>query len=175
MATSRDFVEALLSPQRNSAIPEESDLFGFLIGDWELDAVLYDAKGQTRRRKGELHAVWVLEGRAIQDLFIFPRRADRNGPVPDDRYATTIRTFDQFRNAWHIAFINPAAPETSAQLLARREGQYIVMEGELAGGTAIRWRIDSITETTYHYIAERATAGGGWHRYLELFGKRSGL
>lgn len=174
MAIPSHFIEALLSPHRNLAIPNESDLFGFLVGEWELDAVLYDPSGQTRHRKGELHAAWVLEGRAIQDLFIFPRRADRNNPVSDDRYATTIRTFDPPRNAWRIDFINPAAPDTSAQLMARRQGTDIVMEGKLAGGTAIRWQIDSITPTTYHYFAERSTGAGEWKRYLELFGRRPG-
>src|SRR5262249_46688944 len=105
------------------------DIFGFLIGSWDLTAVLYDAEGRTQRSRGEIHASWVLEGRAIQDLFIFPRRAL---PARGDRYATTIRTYDRMLNAWRVNFINPAADETSAQLIARRHGQGIEMEGKLS-------------------------------------------
>lgn len=174
--TVQDFLSALVSPGRSPEIPETADIFGFLIGSWEMEAVLYAPDGQTQRSKGELHAAWVLEGRAIQDLFIFPRRADRRSHVPEqgDRYATTIRTYDHTRSGWNVEFINPAAPETSARLLAHREGQDITMEGELAGGVRIRWRYESITPDSFHYFAERATGDRTWRRYLGLFGRRSG-
>ena len=76
------FLDALPFPERAPELPEADDIFGFLIGSWEMDAILYSANGQTQRTKGELHASWVLEGRAIQDLFIFPCRADRAHGVP---------------------------------------------------------------------------------------------
>ena len=56
-----------------------------------------------------------MKERATQDLFIFPRRADRplGTAVGDDRYATTIRTYDRRMDAWRVNFINPAADEAS--------------------------------------------------------------
>ncbi len=119
MAIPKHFLDALPFSQRAPDIAEADDIFGFLIGSWELDAVLHNADGQRQRSKGEVHATWVLEGRAIQDLFIFPRRADRPSGVParGDRYATTIRTFDRTLGAWRVHFINPADEETSAQLI----------------------------------------------------------
>src|SRR4051794_31732851 len=127
MTTHQTFLDALVFSRRAAELADVDNLFEFLIGSWDLEAVLHDQAGQTQRRRGELHAVWVLEGRAIQDLFIFPRRADRasGGPAQGDRYATTIRTFDRMREAWRVDFINPAASETSAQLMARRRGQDI--------------------------------------------------
>jgi hypothetical protein len=77
MTISQGFLDALVSPRRSPELSDADDIFGFLIGSWDLEAVLYDPKGQTQRSRGELHASWMLEGRAIQDLFIFPRRADR--------------------------------------------------------------------------------------------------
>jgi hypothetical protein len=117
----------------------------------------------------------VLEGRAIQDLFIFPRRADRSTGLParGDRYATTVRTFDRTLGAWRVNFINPADNETSAQLVARRCGPDILMEGKLSDSTPIRWRYESITPTSFHYTAEKLHSDGSWQLYLELFGNRS--
>lgn len=171
---SKPFVEALVASRRSPSIADADDLFGFLLGSWDLNAVLYDASGHATSSRGELHVAWVLEGRAIQDLFIFPRRADRVSGVPahGDRYATTLRTLDREQQAWRVAFINPADPETSAQLLARRRGHDIVMEGQLANGTAIRWRYQAITSISFHYSAENLSEGA-WHLYLELFGKRA--
>lgn len=175
MKVSNVFFDALVSSARAPELADVDDLFGFLIGSWDLDAVLHDPKGQTQRSKGELHAAWVLEGRAIQDLFIFPRRSDRAAALParGDRYATTIRTYHRALRAWRVDFINPAAPETSAQLTARRREQAIEMEGKLAGGVSIRWRYQSITATSFHYSAEKSGGDGAhWQLYLELFGSR---
>src|SRR5690348_17334155 len=77
MKASNVFFDALVSSARAPELADVDDLFGFLIGSWDLEAVLHDPTGQTQRSRGELHAAWVLEGRAIQDLFIFPRRSDR--------------------------------------------------------------------------------------------------
>lgn len=156
----RNFVEALVASHRSPELDDADDLFDFLIGHWDLDAVLYGADGQPQRSKGEIHAAWVLEGRAIQDLFIFP-----------SRYSTTIRTYDRALHAWHVRFINPMADDTSAELIARRNGANIEMEGKLAGGIPIRWRYDSMTPTSFHYTAEKL--GTSWHLYLELFGRRA--
>jgi hypothetical protein len=166
------FLEALTSSHR----ADVDDIFGWLIGSWEVEAVLHDGMGGVEKRRGEVHASWVLEGRAIQDLFIFPSRADRASALPasGDRYATTIRTYDRTLGVWRVNFINPAADETSAQLIARREGNQIVMEGRLSNGTSIRWQYVTRTSTSFHYQAERlASDGKSWVLYLELFGRRS--
>lgn len=139
-------------------------------------AVLHDADGREHRDRGEMHISWVLEGRAMQDLFIIPPRAGRSKGTParGDRYGTTIRTFDRKLNAWRVNFINPADDETSAELIARREGQGIMMEGKLRGGATIRWRYHTITPMAFHYTAEKLKSDdNSWHLYLELFGKRS--
>lgn len=176
MTAPRSFLDALVSSQRAPELVDADDIFGFLIGSWDIEAVLHDPDGRTQRIKGEIHASWVLEGRAIQDLFIFPRRTDRASGVPaqGDRYATTIRTYDRALQAWRVTFINPAADETSAQLIACRRGQGIEMEGQLAGGTRIRWRYQSVTPTSFQYSAEKLGSDGkSWQLYLELFGTRA--
>lgn len=176
MTTQQRFLDALVSPQQAPDLADADDIFGFLIGSWDVEAVLHDANGRTQKRTGEVHASWVLEGRAMQDLFIFPRRADRasGSPAAGDRYATTIKTYDRTLNAWRLNFINPAADETSAQLIARRGGPGIEMEGKLSGGTPIRWQYVSITPTSFHYRAEKLGSDGkSWQLYLELFGTRS--
>ena len=108
-------------------------------------------KRSRAKNKGEVHASWVLEGRAIQDLFIFPGRADRHTRLPaqGDRYATTIRTYDRGLKAWRVNIINPATYETSANLIARRQGDGIEMEGRLDDETPIRWRYEKITPTSF--------------------------
>lgn len=177
MTMAQIFTEALLASQRAPEIPETEDLFGWLVGSWEIEASLHGEDGHIEQRRGEVHASWVLEGRAIQDLFIFPSRQERQAGAasPGDRYATTIRTFDNFLGAWHVSFINPAAEETNAQLIARRDGDGILMEGRLSDQTPVRWRYGGVTANAFHYSAEKWNSDGtAWEIYLELSGKRSG-
>src|SRR5262249_41350662 len=105
------FLDALIATQRAPELADVDDLFDFLIGSWDLEAVLYDANGLTQKGSGGRRVAWVREGRAIQDLSIYPRRADRARGVPaqGDRSATTIRTYDGTLGAWGVEFINPAA------------------------------------------------------------------
>jgi len=176
MPIPHQFLDALVCDRRAPEFAEVDDIFGWMIGSWEMDAVVHNAGGHNHEVKGEMHASWVLEGRAIQDLFIFPRRADRHSGIPlqDDRYGTTIRTYDKKLKAWRVNFINPASDETSAQLLARRNGNCIDMQGHLSDGTPVRWRYESFTASSFHYVAEKLQQDGkSWRLYLELFGKRS--
>lgn len=176
MRSPEAFLDALAAKRRSPELDDIDDIFGFLIGSWDIEAVLHGPDGQTRRVQGEIHASWVLEGRAIQDLFIFPRPADRlaDAPASSDRYATTIRTYDRQHGAWRVVFINPAAAETNAELIARRDGNGIAMEGNLADRTPIRWRYEDVTERSFRYSARRLGSDGRtWHLYLELFGNRA--
>lgn len=176
MSVPQEFLNALTSSERAPELADVDDIFGWMVGSWEVDAVLHDSNGQTHETKGEVHASWVLEGRAIQDLFIYPRRADRHTgrPTKGDRYATTIKTYDPKLRSWMATFINPASQETNAQLTARRVGNDIEMEGKLSDGTPVRWRYQKITATSFHYRAERLQSDGkSWQLYLELFGRRS--
>lgn len=176
MPITHEFPEALVSPERSPELAGVDDIFGSVIGSWDLEAEVHYPDGHTQKTKGELHASWVLEGRAIQDLFIYPRRADRSKGVPShgDRYGTTIRTFDRKLNAWRVEFINPADDETSGELLARRRDHGIVMDGKLRNGTLIRWSYPTISPSSFHYVAEQMNPEDkSWRVYLELFGTRA--
>ena len=73
------------------------DLYGWLIGSWALDVTRFLPDGSTRKRPGEWHFGWVLEGRAIQDVWVVPPRgAQRSGDAAANInvYGTTLRVYD---------------------------------------------------------------------------------
>src|SRR5712691_7726186 len=99
---------ALAAPGRSTEIPESCDIYGWLIGSWELDVLHYRVDVRERHLKGEVHFARVLEGRAVQDVWIMPPRAERSGP-PDrtcNMYGTTLRLWDPALQAWRITWIN---------------------------------------------------------------------
>src|SRR6266849_2213159 len=69
----------LTAAGRSPEIPEAHDLYGWLTGSWDLDVRHYWVDVSARGLKAEVHAAWVLEGRAVQDVWIMPRRSDRIG------------------------------------------------------------------------------------------------
>ena len=74
-----DFQSRLAAPGRSPEIPASADVYGWLCGSWELDVIHYraiDVRGRGMR--GEVHAGWVLEGRAVQDVWIMPRVSERS-------------------------------------------------------------------------------------------------
>src|SRR5215470_9511651 len=108
------------------------DLYGWLIGSWDLDVTGHLPDGKTRRRPGEWHFGWILEGRAIQDVWIVPprgpaRAGDAAGNV--NVYGMTVRTYDPRIDAWHIQWTDPVT-QSYFTMIGRRQGADIVQLGQ---------------------------------------------
>src|SRR5688500_14455221 len=130
---------ALAASGRSPEIPESADAYGWLIGSWELDVIGYDDDGNVTHSTGEAHFAWVLEGRAVQDIFINPRRSDRGPASPKfaNWYGTTIRIYDPSIQAWRVKWYNPHAGNR-AELIGRRSDKVIMQEGKFPDRTANR-------------------------------------
>ena len=87
------FHAVLAASGRSPTIPDSMDVYGWLVGSWELEVVRYWGVAVAGRGlRGEVHVGWVLEGRAIQDVWIMPRRSDRTGSeAAQNMYGTTLR------------------------------------------------------------------------------------
>jgi hypothetical protein len=174
--TIEPFVEILAPTSRLPGMYHEDDLYGPLIGSWELDLVAYPDDGNTTRSTGEAHFAWVLEGRAIQDVFINPQLSDRtpNSPKFGNWYGTTFRFFDPTIRAWRVFWFNPD-DGVRAELVGRRSGNDIVQEGHFPDGTPIRWTFSEITPDTCHWRGERLEPNGKtWRLQVEFHAQRIG-
>lgn len=147
---------------RSPEIPESQDVYGWLVGSWELDVVRYRAVDvRSQRMKGEAHFGWVLEGRAIQDVWIMPRISDRtpDSDHTNNMYGTTLRVWDPEIQAWRIRWMNPVRGHEERQT-GRRVGNEIVQVGARLDGTPTRWRFTEITRDSFHWIGEVLQADG---------------
>jgi hypothetical protein len=88
-----DFTAMLSASVRSPEIPESADAYGWLVGSWELDCLHY--RGVPVSIQGEAHFGWVLEGRAVQDVWIMPRASDRTdvSDKSNNMYGTTFRVW----------------------------------------------------------------------------------
>ena len=105
------FLAALGSEGPPADRSKDMGLYGRLIGSWDMDTVRHLDDGTIERSTGEIHFGWVLEGRAIQDIWIRPRR-----PAPSTMCGTTLRIFDPGIGGWHIIWSDPLNQDYSRQI-----------------------------------------------------------
>ncbi|HET7433459.1 MAG TPA: hypothetical protein VFN10_01965 [Thermoanaerobaculia bacterium] len=159
-------MERLAASGRAPEIPEEHDIYGWLEGAWELDVLRYGQDVRELHVKGEAHFGWVLEGRAVQDVWIMKHE----GIVAT--YGTTIRVWDAAIEAWRVTWMNPISGRRD-ELTGRRIGNDLVQLGHHQDGTIIRWRFVETTNDFFHWLGEALSDDGEtWRLEAEFIGKR---
>ena len=152
-------------------------LYGWLVGSWEMDVTTILDDGTTHHRRGEIHAGWVLQGRAIQDVWMIPRLADRKpgiSPLPGagNWYGTTLRLYDPALDAWRILWNDPAT-NVFTQQIGRAQGPDIVQTGPDPRGGSMRWTFADIEDDSFHWTAERSTDERTWRREVDIHVRRA--
>jgi hypothetical protein len=161
-SASRSFIDALHTAGPAPDRADKMGLYGWLIGRWEMDAVVVGTDGTKYNARGEIHFGWVLEGRAIQDVWI----------LPGFFYGTTLRIYDPGIDAWHILWSDPLKQLYRRQI-GRARGQDIVQEGQDDSGAAVRWSFTDITPNSFHWLGEHSGDGGAnWQLQAEFFARR---
>jgi hypothetical protein len=163
------FSEALHSSAPASDRNGKLGLYGWLVGDWEFEATYHPGDGTTRRTTGEIHAGWVLGGRAVQDVWIVPARERPSPTAPQfgDFYGSTLRVYDPGLDAWHILWSDPLQ-QTYFRQIGRARGKDIVQEGQGPDGAAHRWSFTELTPESFRWTGERSTDNGGtWTLYAD--------
>lgn len=73
-------IEVLQASTPFDGMAEKLQLFGQFVGSWDARVVNYKPDGSNSQTvEAEWHFGWVLEGRAIQDVWIAPKRSLRAG------------------------------------------------------------------------------------------------
>jgi hypothetical protein len=150
--TSSAFLDCLSAGGPSADRAGNMDLYGWLIGSWGLDVTRFLPDGTTRRRPGEWHFGWVLEGRAIQDVWVVP-------PPNSNVYGTTLRVYDPRIDAWQIQWTDPVT-RSYLSMIGRREGSDIVQLGKSPDGNLIRWSFSEITQESFRWRGEVSVDSG---------------
>ena len=152
------FVEALVAGGKSPLIPEDENLYGCFAGDWDFEWYDHLEDAVPRHVKGEWIFRWVLEGLAVQDVFICPSRPTRDvTPQPDAAYATTIRMYNPNKKAWDILYTEWGC---ATALEGRREGDRIVQVA--TGNAGLRWVFSDITAGSFRWERMVTAYGVNW-------------
>ena len=152
------------------------DLYGRFVGSWDLDVMQFSDDSRERRRTGEWHFGWALEGRAIQDVWIVPPRgALRQGDAAANvnSCGATLRVYDPRIDAWQIQWTDPVM-QNFLHMIGRAQGDEIVQLGTRPDGKPIRWSFSEITVDSFRWRGEISADGGAsWRLNVEFLARRT--
>ena len=164
-------IEALRASGPHPDLADRLMLFGQFVGAWDVDIANYRQDGVKTEIQGEWHFGWALEGRAVMDVWIAPRRSMR-GTSLGGEYGVSVRIFDPSIDAWRSTWIGPARGVVKP-FIAREAGGEIVLEGRFADERLERWIFSDIAATHFRwrYIAS-ADGGATWTTVQEMAARR---
>ena len=174
MAISNMF-EALVARGPALSLGKRAGTFNRLVGSWDVEIFDIEDDGAKRVTEGEWHFAWVLEGRALQDVLVVPRRADRHleMPLKGNRYVTALRLFDRALDAWRVFFIDPLSGACIA-MVARTDGEQIIEEGRDLNSDLHRKTVSDLTDDSFRVREDVSQDdGASWQERTQITARRA--
>src|SRR5215470_4950828 len=86
-----DMVAVLPARGPHPSLGHHADLFGRFVGTWDADYSFIAEDGSVRRSRGEVLFGWILDGYALQDIFLsYPKP----GSTEERKMVTGVRFVD---------------------------------------------------------------------------------
>ncbi|WP_448610219.1 hypothetical protein [Geodermatophilus sp. URMC 60] len=143
------------------------DDFGRLVGTWRLHWSGLAPDGTWHRATGELHVGWVLDGRAVQDVWIVPGRGEPGAGVPPLAFhGTTVRFLHPDGDRWLSTWMEPVNGR-----VRRFTGRAHGADVELLSDDEepwLRWRFTDVRADSFTWSAETSRDRGGTWVHDEL-------
>jgi len=135
-------------------------LYGRFIGSWDLEVTWHDPEGGTQTARGEWHFGWILQGRAIADVWMVPTRAELDAGAELQGYGVTTRIpMSTDPGAWKVTW-NGVLTGVVITFNGRGTGGEIVQEGTYPDGKPTRWIFSEIGPNSFRWRNEVSTDGG---------------
>jgi len=158
----QQMVAVLAAAGPHASLGDQARVWDRFIGAWDADFGFFSDDGSVRHAPGELEFGWVLDGRAIQDLWIgYPRDGAKERSI-----GTSLRYFDEKARLWHVVFVNPQFGG-ALHVQGGLEGDRIVLRGQDAEGASLRWSFGDLEPDSFTWRGERSRDGGKTWRLEE--------
>ena len=166
-----DFISAVYSEGPRNELREKLHLFGQFVGDWEFEGVFGKGTPDEWRVPGEWLFSWILDGTAIQDVFICPSRAEREqSSHPDAEYGTTVRFYNPSTDTWDICYGLLGGMRVFE---ARQVGEQIIVRNQDEADGLNEWVFSDVMPDSFHWQNRTSyDQGATWQVYFELFARR---
>ena len=151
-----DMVRTLQATGPHPSLGTQANVFGRLVGTWDVEYSMFTEDGKVSHSQGEVIVGWVMDGHALQDLFIgYPTK-----PGGERHMGTTIRYFDPKSAAWRVIFTAPQFNYVRRLTGGPVGDARIVLHGQDPDGTELRWSFNDIRPNTFVWRGEKSHDGG---------------
>jgi len=162
----------------NPNAPKELAKFAFLIGDWNFQARVKIADGQSQNFKGTWQGRYILDGYAISDEY---RMTDLSGKLIV--LGLNLRTYDAEKHAWNIKWLNALtgslltlAPSELGEV--KSDGQSMIYAfKEMApidsAHIYTRATYTKVSETQFTWTGGKSSDGKTWSEFMVVECHRS--
>jgi hypothetical protein len=165
------YADVFLAEGPDPAVADKLQLFGQFVGSWDVAVTNHRPDGSSETIPAEWHFAWALGGRAIQEVWIAPSRAERVSGR-DGEWGATLRFYDDSIDAWRSTWIGPRN-RIVMPFLARSVGDEIVLEGSFEDGVRTRWIFSEITPDSFSWRAvDSRDDGESWRLLQEMKARR---
>ncbi len=166
----RDMIATLEARGPHASLGDQARTFDRFVGTWDCDYANFKEDGTIEHAKGEVIFGWVLDGRAVQDVWTWIEK-DSTG---ERKLGTTVRFFDPKIGKWRIVWIDPVSYAIKI-LLGGAVGDRIVLEGTTDDGVRMRWSFNEIRNDSFIWRGEKSRdTGKTWLLTDEYHLKRRG-
>jgi hypothetical protein len=167
----RDLVAALEATSPNPSLGDQAQVLSRLVGTWDVEYTDFAKDGKSIQRTGEFIVSWVMDGRAVQDLWI----VDPSGKRKDREVYTTLHYFDAKSRTWHATFVDPEHGSIARFTGGPEGSDRFVIETADLGNPTNRWSFNDIRPDSFVYRDEASSDGGkSWRLQSEYKMKRRG-
>jgi hypothetical protein len=151
----QEMVAVLSAARPHPSLGDEARVFDRFVGTWDCEYTFFGEDGSTRHSTGELDFGWILDGRAMQDIWItYPKDETTERGI-----GTSVRFFDHKSGIWRVVFVSPAF-DALLTLEGGAEGNRIVLRGVDGDGSLLRWSFNDIEPDAFVWRGETSRDGG---------------
>jgi hypothetical protein len=155
-------ITALSALSPHPSLGDEARVFDRFVGTWDCDYTFFPPDGSTKHSVGELEFGWILDGHAVQDIWItYPKEVGKERGI-----GTSVRFFDTKLKMWRVIFVSPAYGALIT-VQGGAEGDRIVLRGVDDEGTMLRWSFNDLKADSFTWRGETSRDGGKTWRLEE--------
>ena len=164
-----DIATALEATGPNPSLGDQAKGLGRLVGTWEVEYTDFKKDGTTLHRTGEFRVGWIMDGRALQDVWI----VDPWGKHKDREVYTDVHYFDAKSRTWHATFVDPQDGSVARFTAVEVGNDRFVLESKELDSGETRWSYNDIGPDSFIYRDEGSSDGGKtWKLRSEYHMKR---
>ena len=149
-------VTELSATSPHPSLANQAEVVGRLVGTWDVEYTNFAKDGKATHRTGKFIAGWVMDGRAIQILWI----VDPSGTRKDREVYTNVHWFDQKAQAWRSAFVDPEHGSVARFTGGPVGDDRFVLDTQDFGSDQNRWSANDIRPNSFVWRGEASSDGG---------------